>query len=118
VAGTNANNPDLSIWVMSFKSSAGSYFTRINFKGSSVDIDRDYLTSIVCVELRSNLSLIDLIAMLGKFFFAISWSNCHHFDLAATLLFYFSLKRLAVVSILIEYRNPHNLFIATLIQKK
>ena len=47
MAGTNADDPDLSIWVTIFKSLASSNFTFIDLKVASFKIDRHNLTTIV-----------------------------------------------------------------------
>jgi hypothetical protein len=39
MAGTNADNPDLSGWTIGFKSSAGNYFTLLDFNSSRFEIE-------------------------------------------------------------------------------
>ena len=64
-----------------------------NLKFTRLDIDRHNLVPMVLLNLKPDFGLIERIAPLGKFFFAISGftlsgvevlSNCHRFDLATT----------------------------------
>jgi hypothetical protein len=56
---------------MDFEAIAGSNFTRVNFKGSSFDINCGNLAMIARFDLRSHLGFIDFITALSKFLFAI-----------------------------------------------
>jgi hypothetical protein len=38
MARTNTNDPDLSLWIMSFKAIASRNFTGIDFKGSGFEV--------------------------------------------------------------------------------
>jgi hypothetical protein len=68
MARTNADNPDLSVWVTDFEASfilkgfanASRYFTCINFKGSGFNIDRHNLAVIAFFDLRTHLRFINL----------------------------------------------------------
>jgi hypothetical protein len=92
MARTNANYPNLSVWVAGFEAIAGSNLTRIQFKISGFNVDRHNFAVIACFNLGSHLSFVDFIATACKFFFAISGlSNCHLPDLAATEPFHFIL---------------------------
>jgi hypothetical protein len=63
MAGTNTNNPDLSLWITGFKASlilrgfayAGRNFTGIDFKSSCFEVDRHNLAMITRFNLRSDL---------------------------------------------------------------
>jgi uncharacterized lipoprotein len=52
MTGTNPNHPDLIVRVTDFQATASSNFTRIDFKVSGFDIDRDNLTVITFFNLR------------------------------------------------------------------
>jgi hypothetical protein len=88
---TNANYPNLSIGVTDFETIASSNFALIHFKIPGFDVDRYNLTTIAFLDLRSHLSFINVIATSSKFLFAVArLSNCHGFDLVATLSLHFS----------------------------
>jgi hypothetical protein len=65
---TDADNPNLSVWVICFEAIANSYFTRVNFKSSSVEIDRYNFAAIAGFKQGAYLSFVDKLASLGKFF--------------------------------------------------
>jgi hypothetical protein len=51
MARTNADNPDLSVWITGFEAIAGCDFTCIDFKSSGFDVDRHNLTMIISLNL-------------------------------------------------------------------
>jgi hypothetical protein len=90
MAGTNANDPNLSIGVTSFKAIASHNFTLIDFKIFGFDIDRHNLAMITFLDLGSHPSFINLVPSSSKFFFAVLWlSNCHRRNLDFNIVFLF-----------------------------
>ena len=74
-----------------------------NLPGRSVEVDRHYLPMIAFFDLLAHLCLIQSIAALGKFFFAISGlSDGHRTDLAAIGQVYFSLGRWAIAECVVD----------------
>jgi hypothetical protein len=72
---------------MRFEAIARCYFTRINFKSSSFDIDGYDFATIACFNQGADLSFVYRIAPLGKFFFAIKGlPDCHAFDFCLRLM--------------------------------
>ncbi|KKI99735.1 hypothetical protein PROH_07595 [Prochlorothrix hollandica PCC 9006 = CALU 1027] len=68
----------MSIWVTGFEPIASSYFTSINFKISSFKVNGYNFALITQFHLRTYLILVNAIATLGKFFFAIAGlTECH-----------------------------------------
>jgi hypothetical protein len=91
MTGTNANHPDLSVRVTGFQAITSGYLTGIDLEGSSFKVDRHNLAMIALFNLLTHLRLINLIATLSKFFFAVAGlPNRHRFDLCSTFLFYFN----------------------------
>jgi hypothetical protein len=86
MARADADNPNLSLWVMGFKAIAGSNLTRVNLKGSGFEVNRYNFSMIACFDLRAHLSFIKLVTTSSKFFFAVAGlPNSHQLDLVSTL---------------------------------
>jgi hypothetical protein len=69
---TDTDDPNLRIGITGFEAIASRYFTRINLEGSGFNIDRHNFAMVAFFDLRPYLSLIDCVATLGKFFFAVA----------------------------------------------
>lgn len=78
MARTNADNPDLSVWVTGFEAITSSNFARINLKVSGFEIDRNNFAIVAFFDLRSHLGLVNFITTTSVFFLGIAGvSNCH-----------------------------------------
>jgi hypothetical protein len=89
---SNPNKPCLGIRVLGKKSIGCGYDIVSDLKSPGFNIDRHNLPVIAFFDLLTNLWLIQSIAVLGEFFFAISGlSNCHRLDLVSTIPLDFSL---------------------------
>jgi hypothetical protein len=90
---TNPDHPRLRIRITIVQSIDRNPGGFCHFKGPGFNVDRDHLPMITFLDLSAHRCLIERIATLGKFFFAISGlSDCHEFDLAATSLLHSSLE--------------------------
>jgi hypothetical protein len=99
-ASANPNAPRLSIGKALEKSIGCTQAVIANLKFTRLNIDRDNLALMILLDLEPDFGLIERIAPLGEFFFAISGlSDCHGFDLAATSLLYFSLEARSIASV-------------------
>jgi hypothetical protein len=86
MARTNADNPDLSVRLTSFKAIASRNFALIHLKISGFDVDRNNSAMVAFFDLLAHVRLINLITTSSKFFFAVAGlSNCHRLDLASTI---------------------------------
>jgi len=54
------------------KSVRGGNLVRVGLESARLDIDGDELALILCIEMRVDVALVDLIASPGKLFFAVS----------------------------------------------
>jgi hypothetical protein len=95
----NPNHPRLCIRILIVQSIDCNPGRFRHFKGSGFNVDRDHLPMIAFLDLSAYCCLIECIATLGKFFFAISGlSDCHEFDLATTSLLHASLEARSMAS--------------------
>jgi hypothetical protein len=61
-------------------------------QSSCLNVDRQYLTAIACLDLRRDLRFLNAIARYSKFFFAVAGlANYHRFAWFQRLLFNFNL---------------------------
>jgi hypothetical protein len=81
----NPNTKDLGIRAPHQQFLGGNKAFIGHLEGSRVNIDRDNFPMVAVFDLRSDLRLVQRMAALGEFFFAISGlSDCHGADLTAT----------------------------------
>jgi hypothetical protein len=81
----NPNTKDLGVRAPYQQFLGGNKAFIGHLEGSGVNIDRDNFAMVAVFDLRSDLRLVQRMAALSKFFFAISGlSDCHGADLTAT----------------------------------